>query len=273
MSETDYTKFFTDLWTKSGNALTAAQEQLFKDMSQRMGGAFMFPLQNLTAGTANLGEAGENLRKFVESSLKLSQALGPASGSAGTTDRVTVELLQKIFDPREWLSAVGYLDDGVRRVTEGPKLADLGNIERKFFVLMNAWSEVRTQSAQQTTLVMEAWSKAADEFASKLNERIAQGKSLDTRADTVNLWVEIANRHLMEAQRSAPFLETQRKLLHASSDLRIAQQDIGDFYSELLGMPTRAEIDDLSKTVAELKREIRSDRRRRQAAARTENTK
>ena len=67
-------------------------------------------------------------------------------------------------------------------------------------------------------------------------------------------------------ERSEPFLETQRKLLRASSDLRIAQQDVGDFYNELLGMPTRSEIDDLSKTLTELKREVRAARQGRRAA-------
>ena len=266
MSDTDYTKLFTDVWTKAGGTLTAAQAQLFKDMSERMGKAFMLPLQAMNPAAANLSEAGEKFREFIESSTKLSQALTPAAAKSAASDGVTIELLQKIFDPREWLSATGYMDESVRRITEGPKLADLGHVERKFLVLMNAWSEVRAQSAQHSLHVLEAWSKAANEFASKLNETIAKNGSLSARADIVNLWVEIANRHLLAAQRSEPFLETQRKLLRASSDLRIAQQDVGDFYNELLGMPTRSEIDDLSKTVTELKREVRAARQGRRAA-------
>jgi polyhydroxyalkanoate synthase subunit PhaE len=268
MSDTDYTKLFTDMWMKAGGSLTGAQQQIFKDMADRMGSAFMLPMQALAAGTANLGDPGESFRKFVESSLKLSQALAPAARQAGAADAAGIDLLQKIFDPREWLSATGYMDENVRRVAEGPKLADLGNIERKFVILMQAWSDVRALSTQHSLHVLEAWSKAANEFAGKLNESIAKGEGLGTRADTVDRWVEIANRHLLQAQRSEPFLETQRKLLRASSELRIAQQDIGEFYNELLGMPTRAEIDDLSKTLAELKREFRADRRRRRASDR-----
>ena len=268
MSETDYTKFLSDLWMKAGSTLTTSQEQIFKDMAQRMGNAFAFPLQAFTGGTAETGESGESFRKVVESSRKLSEALAPAAGQTGAADGVTMELLRKIFDPREWLSATGYMDENVRRMTEGPKLADLGQVERKFVVLMNALSEARAQSARHSLLVLEAWSKAANEFASKLNEVVTKGGPLGTRTDTVDLWVEIANRHLLEAQRSAPFLETQRKLLRASSALRLAQQDIADFYSELLGMPTRSEIDDLSKTVAELKREVRAERQQRRASTR-----
>jgi hypothetical protein len=266
MAETDSTKSLSDLWMQTGSTFAAAQEQMFKDMAQRMGGAFTFPLQAFAGGTADLGDKGESFRKFVETSAKLSEALAPVAGQTGAADGVTRELLQKIFDPREWLSATGYMDQNVRRIAEGPRLADLGQVERKFLVLMNAWSEVRSQSARHTLHVLEAWSKAANEFASKLNDALAKGRPLSTRAETVDLWVEIANRHLLEAQRSAPFLETQRNLLRASSDLRIAQQDIGDFYSELLGLPTRSEIDDLSKTLADLKREVRADKRRRRAS-------
>src|SRR5690349_20093292 len=118
MSDTDYAKFFTDVWTKAGGTLTAAQAQMFKDMSERMGSAFMLPLQAMNAG-GNVGETGEKFRKFFESSAKLSQALTPAAAQSAVTDGVTVELLQKIFDPREWLSATGYMDESVRRIAEG----------------------------------------------------------------------------------------------------------------------------------------------------------
>ena len=65
MSDTDYTKLFTDVWTKAGGTLTAAQAQLFKDMSERMGKAFMLPLQAMNPAAANLSEAGEKFRELL----------------------------------------------------------------------------------------------------------------------------------------------------------------------------------------------------------------
>jgi poly[(R)-3-hydroxyalkanoate] polymerase subunit PhaE len=136
-------------------------------------------------------------------------------------------------------------------------------MECKFLELVKAWTEVRTISLQHGTHVMEAWAKAAEEFAAKLNQATAKGSLPSSRSDLVAMWVDIANQHLLEMQRSPPYLETQRKLLQASTDLRLVQQEIGDFYSEFFGIPTRGEIDDLSRAVADLRRLYRNERRQR----------
>ena len=57
-------------------------------------------------------------------------------------------------------------------------------------------------------------------------------------------------------------------MLKASTDLRLAQRELAEYYSEMFGYPTRAELDDVHKTVTELRRELRAlKRERRQAAA------
>jgi len=72
------------------------------------------------------------------------------------------------------------------------------------------------------------------------------------------LWVETANTALLETQRSDAYLKSQREILKASTDLRLAQQEIAAFYSEMFGYPTRAELDDVHRTVTELRRELRA---------------
>jgi hypothetical protein len=75
------------------------------------------------------------------------------------------------------------------------------------------------------------------------------------------LWVETANEVLLETQRSEAFLSTQRDLVTASTDLRLAQQELAEFYSEMFGYPTRTELDDVHRTVTELRRELRAFKR------------
>ena len=79
------------------------------------------------------------------------------------------------------------------------------------------------------------------------------------------MWVETANEVLLETQRSDAFLKTQRDLLKASTDLRLAQQELAEFYSEMFGYPTRTELDDVHKTVTELRRELRAFKRESRA--------
>src|SRR4029453_5014005 len=98
-------------------------------------------------------------------------------------------------------------------------------------------------------------------LAKRLNERAEKGEALESWREVLALWVETANEVLLETQRSEAFLTTQRDLIKASGDLRLAQQDLAEFYSEMFGYPTRTELDDVHRTVTELRRELRAFKR------------
>ena len=78
------------------------------------------------------------------------------------------------------------------------------------------------------------------------------------------LWAETANRQLLETQRSEPFLATQAAMIRASTELRLAQQELVEHFGRQYGFPTRTELDDVHRTVTELRREIRAMRRAQQ---------
>jgi len=260
MAELDYAKMFTDMWTKGGDALTVAQQAMMKDIMSRMAlpGPMMMPWQAFNVPDNDLQGAVQTYQTLMQTWKELPSSLTDENGK---NDRITTDLLKKVFDPHEWLTAIGIVDQPVRHLTEGPKFADFGHIERKFVTLMNAWAAVRATSIKHQTNVLSAWTKAASEFAGKLNEAMTKAKPIGSRSELVAMWVEIANRHLLEAQSTPTYLETQRELLRASSDLRIAQQELADLYGEVFGFPTRPEIDDLTRTVSELRREVRALRR------------
>jgi hypothetical protein len=66
---------------------------------------------------------------------------------------------------------------------------------------------------------------------------------------------------LLEMQRSEAFLEAQARSIRASTELRMAQHELVEFYGERYGFPTRRELDDVHKSVTELRRELRALRR------------
>ena len=128
---------------------------------------------------------------------------------------------------------------------------------------------LRRRSLEHNTVMLEAWLRAAGAFAKRLNEMADAGERVESPREILTLWVETANEIMLETQRSEPFLNTQRELLKASTDLRLAQQEIAAIYSEMFGYPTRAELDDVHRTVTELRREVRALKRElRQRGAR-----
>jgi hypothetical protein len=88
----------------------------------------------------------------------------------------------------------------------------------------------------------------------------ADAKPPDAKA-ALAVWVETANRELLETQRSERFLQTQAAMIRATTELRLAQQDLVEHFGKQYGFPTRTELDDVHRTVTELRRELRQMRR------------
>ena len=77
----------------------------------------------------------------------------------------------------------------------------------------------------------------------------------------LELWTTTANGVLLEAQRSEPFLKSQAAMIRAGSELRLAQRGLAERLAAQFDMPTRTEMNDLLRTVTELRRELRKVRR------------
>ena len=260
MPEANYLKMMADFWESAGKTASDAQKDLFQQFATRF--AANFPLAAMPAGMAAPNKASEAFSDLLNSLMALPNAVKAATDQSNLSDKKTAELLQKIMNPQEWLSVSGYTDQSVQQLVEGPKFADIGQLESKFAALFKSWTDLRTRALEQSTIRLAAYAKAAQEFTGKLRE-VAKDKPLETRAQLVGLWVDVANRHLLEAQRSPEYLENQRELLRASTSFKRTQTELSDYYGEAFGIPTRGEIDDLTRIVADLKREVRADRRRR----------
>jgi polyhydroxyalkanoate synthase subunit PhaE len=50
-------------------------------------------------------------------------------------------------------------------------------------------------------------------------------------------------------------------MIRASTELRMAQQELVEHFGQQYGFPTRTELDDVHRTVTELRRELRTMRR------------
>jgi class III poly(R)-hydroxyalkanoic acid synthase PhaE subunit len=265
MNPFEHMQSLADLWGKSGKAFATAQQGLFSGMADVMakaaGTGDKASFQAFTPDTQGFEAARQDFSKLWSSASELSAALTKNLQGADQANPLMAEMLAKIFDPRGWFSATNEVDQTLQRMVEGPRLADLWNVERKFIAVFNAWVAMRRHGLEHNTVMLEAWLKAAGAFAKTLNERAERGETFESSREVMALWVETANEVLLEAQRSDAFLKTQRDLLKASTDLRLAQQELAEFYSEMFGYPTRTELDDVHKTVTELRRELRAFKR------------
>ena len=70
------------------------------------------------------------------------------------------------------------------------------------------------------------------------------------------MWIDVANETLVETHRTPEFLEAQRRLTRSSTECRLQEREIAEGWCEMHHIPTRTEIDELARTVHELRREL-----------------
>lgn len=262
-----------EFWAQAGKSALQAQQQAGQMMAEAMkatpglgGDAPAFAA--LSPDTAELARAGQAMSDLWTAATSLSHSLSTALASAGKAAVPTGDVtLRAAADPRTWLASMGGLDGVVSKMAEGPQLADLWDAERQQARVAQAWLEVRRRGLEHNAVVLEAWTRAGQAFTEELGGRTrADGRMPDQKA-LLALWIETANRVLLETQRSEPFLRTQAATIRAGTELRLAQQQAAEHWAGRFGLPTRTELDDVHRTVTELRRELRALKRQRPAPA------
>ncbi|MBV8242660.1 MAG: poly-beta-hydroxybutyrate polymerase subunit [Hyphomicrobiales bacterium] len=257
MDAAQYMKEMAELWSQGGRSFMAAQQNLWRDMAERLAKPGGEGAQNLFDPQA-YGQANEAFARLWSSASELSQTFTRNLQEGKKPDPLVSGLLGRIFDPSAWFAGADGMDAALNRLAQGPQLADMWNTERQMLNVFNAWTGLRRRSIEHNTVMLEAWLKAAGAFSKVLNEKADRNEALGSWRDVLALWVDTANTVLLETQRSEPYLKSQRELLKASTELRLAQQELAEFYSDMFGYPTRAELDDVHKALTELRREVRA---------------
>lgn len=176
------------------------------------------------------------------------------------------DTIGKMLDPVS-MSLMGgnRVGEAIRRMTEGPRFADVGSIERDMAQVMELYLAVQSSARQYEGVVAQAWVQVNQRFATEMSKRFTSGQTPLPTKDALKAWLDIANDTLMRTHRSTPFLEAQRQLLRAGMDFLLAERKLVEQLVEPAGLPTRSEIDELHNTVHTLKRRLRALERDRRA--------
>jgi polyhydroxyalkanoate synthesis regulator phasin len=167
------------------------------------------------------------------------------------------ELLKGLFDPNQWAQAgLGPMDRAIEHLIEGPSYATLWTLDRKVLKAQALRAQWARDLAAWQLLMQGAWTEATKRFLREVNA--ADGAPIKSWRELTDLWVDIANATLTETHRTPEFLETQRRLTRSSTDCRLQEREIAEAYCEIHHIPTRTEVDELQRSVYELRRDLRS---------------
>src|SRR6185369_1022671 len=160
------------------------------------------------------------------------------------------------FDPAKWAKdGIAPVDRAIEHLVDGPSYATLFTLDRQILRAQKLRADWARDLAAFQLIVQRAWGQALQRFVKALHSD--EGEPIKTWRELADLWVDTANDTLVETHRTPEFLEAQRRLTRSSTECRLAERKIAEAYCELNHIPTRTEVDELAKTVTELRRELR----------------
>jgi hypothetical protein len=195
------------------------------------------------------------------------------AGAAGKmwSDSMMPFLTTRAADSSPFAAAQGgEISEAIKRIAEGPRLADMMHLDKQMYGVTAAWIEVQQRMAAYRAVVSIPWTRAFDRYGAAVKERKDGGETADDWRKQFNLWSGIANEELIQNQRSEDFLTAQRELLRAALELRVQQQGIAGAMAKLFNLPTQQDFDELTRQLTEVRRELRAHLRSQRRASRTE---
>lgn len=246
---------FVDLWKQGQEAFIKSQTQMadhFKTSMDAMNPAVKKPDES------NPFVAWQSFLKAWAPTWEMPDMTMPQP-SAGYDFSSGKDAFFAMLDPQKW-SVYGpdQLRVMLESIANGPQFADLMMPQQS---AANAWRETldfQKAAADMASVMQEAWTAAYATFSEKYTIDDLKSGNVDGALDA---WLVSANAALLEAQGSASFLDAQKRIIRASTEIRARQRDIAEKWSENWQMPTRTEIDDLVLTVHQLRRELRELKR------------
>lgn len=201
-------------------------------------------------------QAAELWRSYMEFWTTLSSVL---PSQAGAIEAATDSLVA----PAAGVPAGHGLESLVDRANESPGFAMLWDWDRKSLRSYGVWLELRNAGTAHRALLDKAWQEAHGRFLAELARPASEGgAAVDSWRKGLDLWFATANQCLLETQRSDEFLQAQKRLLRSAMDYRLSLRELAEEFCEIHQIPGRSEVDDLSRTVHELRRELRALKRR-----------
>ncbi|MEM0976079.1 MAG: poly(R)-hydroxyalkanoic acid synthase subunit PhaE [Pseudomonadota bacterium] len=180
----------------------------------------------------------------------------PASATLGMRDAAaTQNAFFQAFDPSAWMSQA---PDQMRKImahfTHLPQFADfkLPGMDQA------AWGEdmlAYSQAAQDFGNVMQdAWLRAYGDFTDTYGAIDWSGANVE---EMTQKWLSMADAELLRTQASRAFMDAQKSMIQASTQLKKRQSEMANKWAKDVGLPTQEDVDDLARMVTELRRELR----------------
>lgn len=122
--------------------------------------------------------------------------------------------------------------------------------------LMRTQLEFQQANAQYNAQLEKALRDAAGRFRDRLTQAAEPGQQINSLRDLYDLWVDVAEEAFAEVAFSQEFRQVYGQLVNSLMRSRRAYLEAVEPLMQTMGVPTRGELDDTSRQLHELRREV-----------------
>ncbi len=246
---------FFNLWKEGQETFLKTQQELYDGFQGALQGAS-------DAGASSMDDPVKTWQKMValwapQFENFAAQFDAPIDGNAFFNKGR--DAIFAMMDPAHWNKIIPEQLRGIlETVAQGPRFADLATPQ---IDAAHSWRETldyQTASADLAKVLQGAWGRAYQKFSEDYSLNDLQSGGTD---EALEAWLACANKELLDTQRAPEFMDAQRRMIRASMEIKARQRDLAEAWSENYQIPTRSEVDDLTKIVHELRRELRQVKR------------
>lgn len=141
---------------------------------------------------------------------------------------------------------------------QSPTLGYNREFNNKWLLGSDSWINFYKASFDYQVVLVDVWVRAFEELMRELVSSEEKGETVQNWRQFLQVWSSVFDRAFAQTFRSSDALEIQGKFLNAGMTYRLHQQQLMEVFLKMNDLPTRSEVDEVHRSIYELRKEIKS---------------
>jgi class III poly(R)-hydroxyalkanoic acid synthase PhaE subunit len=143
-------------------------------------------------------------------------------------------------------------------VLQSPSLGYTREFNNKLLKGFDAWTNFSKASFDYQVVLLDVWLKAFEELLRELASSEEKGETVQDWRQLLPVWSRVFDQVFAQTFRSEDALEVRGNFLNSAMTYRLYQQQLMEVFLKMYDLPTRSEIDEVHRSIYELRKEIKS---------------
>ena len=143
-------------------------------------------------------------------------------------------------------------------VVQSPNLGYAREFNNKLLKGFDAWINFSKANFDYQIVLLDVWLKASEEVMRELASTQEKGEMVQNLQQFLQVWSSVFDRVFAQTFRAENGLQVQGNFLNSALTYRLYQQQLIEVFLKMYGLPTRSEVDEIHRSIYELRKEIKS---------------